>query len=241
MGGVVWWQNWTSYPDLSLDAGSYPIEYVPMIWNADFKVATVESQIPQGAKYLLTFYLPNVTKDQVGKAQSSVAVSEAVAAWAGVRQVATDRDLKVVSPSVDYCDPSQETCLQANPITWLRDFMTTCPSCEFDYVGVASHSCNVSDFITEIGTYETTFPNNLLWITSFGCTDVTDPSDFATNPVKFMTNVVAYLESESQVFRYGWFTGYSDSGDGGPSGYSLLEAPGSPVLTPLGTAYVTLP
>jgi hypothetical protein len=241
MGGVVWWQNWTSYPDLSLDGGSYPIEYVPMIWNANFKVATVDSQIPPGAKYLLTFYLPNVTKDQVGKEQSSVPVSDAVAAWAGVRQVATDRGLKVVSPSVDYCDPSQETCLQANPITWMRDFMTTCPSCQFDYVGVSSHSCNVSDFITEIGTYETAFPNNLLWITSFGCTDVTDPSDFTTNPIRFMTNVVTYLESEPQVFRYGWFTGFSDSGDGGPSGYSLLEGPGSSVLTPLGTAYVTLP
>jgi hypothetical protein len=234
-GGVTWWQNWTTFPDLSLDGGSYPIEYVPTIWNANFTVANVEAQIPQGARYLLTFYLPNVIKDQDGKSQSDVSVPDAIAVWPKIQMIANDLHLKIVSPSVDYCDSTKETCLEANPIVWMQDFVDKCPSCQFDYLGVSSQRCDVPSLNSDLALYKTTFPGKPLWLTSFGCTDTSiDPALLQ----QFMLSAVSNLELDPQVFRYGWFTGFSNAGDAGIAPYSLLQGPGSDVLTPLGMAYV---
>jgi len=241
--GVSWWQNWTAFPDLSLDGGAYPIEYVPMVWDTNFTVAGVESQIPPGmtSKYLLTFYLPNVITDADGKTQSQVTVADAVMMWPDIEKIAGDLGLKIVSPSVDYCDPSSEKCLETSPLVWMQDFVEACPSCRFDYLGVSSHECDYPSFARDLSVYERTFPGKPLWIASFGCTNGTlDPVQMQ----QFMLSAVYGMENDTQVFRYAWFTGFSKSGDAGASPYSpysLLQGPGSPMLTPLGTAYVNAP
>jgi hypothetical protein len=239
MGGVHWWQNWTSFPDKSLDGGAYEttgVEYVPTIWGSDFDAGTVESQIPGDAKYLLTFNLPNTFEDSSGTFQSGIPVAQAVGLWPGIEQIAHARNLKIVSPSVDYCYPdagAQAQCIEPDPFAWLSDFIAACPTCEFDYVGVSSRRCLAGDLMQDIAKYEKMF-NKPIWLTSFGCSDPT--IDVAT----FMSDAVTSLELDPMVFRYGWFTGYADAGAGVPTSDSLLAAPGSSSLTPLGMEYVGL-
>jgi len=246
MGGVTWWQNWTAFPDKTLGGGNYSVagvEYVPMVWGADFAVSDLQAQIPAAARYFLTFNLPNFTTDAAGMKQANVTASVAASRWTSTIQPFADSrspPLLLVSPSVDYCDPPA-VCIAEDPNTWLSGFLKDCTDCRIDFIGVASHRCDLQDLLTDLNGIENTvkgfFPaGKPLWITSFGCQD---PD---AGIASFMQDAVASLEQQNPsvpVFRYAWFTGRTN--DGGPTEpWDLLE-PEAGVLTPLGQTYVNLP
>jgi hypothetical protein len=133
--GISWWYNWSPVPDQAV-VGYYPslgVEFVPMQWgdnpNADYLVNT----IPQGAKYLLGFNEPNFGT------QSNITAARAAQLWPILEDVARRRNLKLVSPAVNFCGGN---CNQTDPVKYLDEFFSNCPTCQVDYIAVHWYDCN---------------------------------------------------------------------------------------------------
>ncbi len=241
--GTWWWLNWTAHPDDSLGsnaaatASALGIEYVPMVYNlAGVDAVALRKQVPAGSKYLLTFNVANYT----GSAFAGVTPMQAAAAWPSIVSFANSYNppLKIVSPTVDYCTTN---CVPSysDPFVWLNVFIKTCPTCQIDYIGVRSHTCDSMGFAADLTTYESY--GKPIWVTELWC-DPASEQDGGTSEETFMQQATSILESESQVFRYGWYTGRPrpNGTDGGlgaaPYDYDIL-APEAGALTPLGLCY----
>jgi hypothetical protein len=240
--GIGWWLNWMAQPEDSLRMPDYKpfplgVEYVPML-SGNTGTASIASQVPAQARYLLTFNEPNFAPPQ-----SNVTPAEAAAAWPEIVAFARQRGLQLVSPGVDYC-PSNLCSTKpgnvADPIMWLKAFFAACsPACEFDYTGVSSRQCTKADLANELARYSAEF-GKPLWITQFSCRLTVDGSaPDAMFEKNFMNDVVPILEADPHVFRYAWFTGRSNNLDAGSDPYDLLDPISHGGLTPLGADYVS--
>jgi Glycosyl hydrolase catalytic core len=224
--GIGWWYNWAAAPDGTLSKGfTSGLEFVPMIWGSPVNTQTLASQVPAGAKYLLTFNEPNFGS------QANLTPSQAAALWPQIQAFAKSRGMKIVSPAVNYCG---SPCNDTNPFDWLTKFFAACTGCEVDYVAMHWYACTKSALTSTLAQYEQKFGKQL-WVTEFSCldtsSDVTDSYELA-----YMKDAVAALEADPMVFRYAWFTGRSS----GSPPISVLGS-GSGTLTPLGQQYATLP
>lgn len=224
--GIGWWYNWSPSPDGTLSKGfTSGVEFVPMIWGGTFDTTTLATQVPVGAKYLLTFNEPNFGS------QANLTPSQAAALWPQIQAFASARGMKIVSPAVNYCG---SPCNDTDPFDWLSKFFAACSGCQVDYVAMHWYACTKSALTSTVAKYEQQF-GKPLWVTEFSCldtsSDVTDAFELS-----YMNDAVAALEADPMVFRYSWFTGRSTSSPP----ISVLGADGG-VLTPLGQQYVTLP
>jgi hypothetical protein len=241
--GIGWWLNWMAQPEGSLQMPDYKpfplgVEYVPML-SGNTGTASIATQVPAQARYLLTFNEPNL-----GPPQSNVTPAEAAAAWPEIVAFARQRGLLLVSPGVDYCPSnlcSTKSGNVADPIMWLKAFFAACsPACEFDYTGVSSRQCTLNDLTSELAAYKAF--GKPLWITQFSCTLMADGSaPDVTFERQFMKLAVKMLETDPLVFRYAWFTGRSNNLGSGSDPYDLLDPISHGGLTPLGSDYVNQP
>jgi hypothetical protein len=225
--GIGWWYNWSPAPDDTLPAGftSPDVEFVPMVWGGTFTVAQVEAQIPAGAKYLLAFNEPNFG------AQSNLTPAQAAALWPQIEQIATDRNLQIVSPALNYCGGN---CNETTPFAWLDAFFAACTGCRVDCIAAHWYSCTKGALQSYLSDYETKYTQPI-WLTEFSCLDGSLAATDA-NEASYMSDAVALLEADPRVFRYSWFTGRST----GSPAISLLDTDAG-ALTALGSSYVTLP
>jgi len=226
--GIGWWYNWSASPDATLGTTDYAalgVEFVPMIWGGSFNTTTLATQVPAGAKYLLTFNEPNFG------AQSNLTPAQAAALWPQIEAFATAHDLKIVSPALNYCGGS---CNETSPFTWLDDFFAACTGCQVDYVAAHWYACSQSALTGYLGEYETKYKKPI-WLTEFSCLDGSQAATDA-NEAQYMTEALAVLEADPRIFRYSWFTGRST----GSPAISVLGADAG-TLTALGQSYVTLP
>jgi hypothetical protein len=229
--GMSWWYNWATTPD-SGAAGVYQslgVAYVPMVWGGTPNADQLVASIPQGAQYLLGFNEPNF------RSQSNKTPSQAAAQWPILQDVARRRNLKLVSPAVNYCGDcvSEGGVTFTDPVVYLDAFFAACKNCQVDYVAVHWYACDLSALKWYIGLFKKY--NKPIWLTEFACGD--RPHDQITLALQkqYMTEAVAYLESEPAVFRYSWFSGRN----GEIPNINLLGASGQ--LTELGKLYVSLP
>ena len=228
---VSWWYDWADQPDVDQRDGSYRadgVEFVPMIWGGTFDVNTAIGHIESDAEWLLGFNEPNFGS------QSNLSASQAAALWPKVEQIADARDLRIVSPAVNFCGGN---CQDTNPFDYLDDFFAACNGCRVDavafhiYVGCAGQGGNQAQWlINHVETYKQRF-SQPLWLTEFACDDATSFAD----QIAFMQDAVAYLENEPRIQRYAWFSGRF----AGIPYVDLLGADGQ--LTALGQAYVDAP
>jgi hypothetical protein len=226
--GITWWYNWSTQPDSSLSAGyaaSHGVEFVPMIWGGNFDPNKVASQVPAGAKYLLTFNEPNFGS------QSNLTPAQAAALWPKVEQVAAARGLKIVSPAVNYCGGN---CNETDPFTWLDAFFAACASCQVDYIAAHWYACTKDALTSYLSQYETRYKKPI-WLTEFSCLDGSVPAT-QVNEAAYMAQAVPALEADPMVFRYSWFTGRFSQ----QPAINVLGA-GSGSLTALGQKYIALP
>jgi hypothetical protein len=226
--GITWWYNWSPQPDTSLSSGyaaSKGVEFVPMIWGGTFDPTKLATQVPADAKYLLTFNEPNFGS------QSNLTPSQAAALWPKVEAFAQSRNLKIVSPALNYCGGS---CNETNPFTWLDAFFAACKGCQVDYIGAHWYACTKDALTSYLSTYETKY-NKPIWLTEFSCLDGSFPATEA-NEEAYMQSAIETLEADPMVFRYSWFTGRFTQTQ---SINVLGSASGS--LTALGQKYVALP
>ena len=221
--GVGWWYNWAPSPDTGLSPAHAGVEYVPMIWGGTFDPNTLATQVPAGAKYLLTFNEPNFG------AQSNLTPDQAAALWPKIEAFAKSKNLAIVSPALNYCGGS---CNETNPFTWLDKFFAACPTCKVDYIGAHWYACTKAALVSYIQQYETKYKKPI-WLTEFSCLD--DATITEAKEEAYMKDALAVLEADPMIFRYSWFTGRSTQ----QPAINLLAASG--VLTPLGTQYVSLP
>jgi hypothetical protein len=213
---VTWWYNWA----ISGSGAKTGIGFVPMIWGS----GSVNSAIPSGSKYLLTFNEPNF------KAQSNLTAAAAASYWPTIQTKAAG--IPIVGPGMNFCGPADQ-CNGTDPYQYLTDFFAACTSCEVDYVAVHWYNCDLpslKDYL-EPGGSLAGFEQfgKPIWLTELSC----DTSASAAQQEAYMRAAIPYLEGSAKVFRYSWF-----SADPIPNA-KLINSDGSP--TALGQVYIGLP
>ncbi|MGI4887417.1 MAG: glycosyl hydrolase [Janthinobacterium lividum] len=234
--GLAWWYNWAPAPAAAV-ASAYPglgLEFAPLQWNKDLDGSTVTAdklaaKVPAGAKYLLGFNEPNF------RSQANLTPTQAAALWPVLQDVAKRKNLKLVSPALNYCGDcvSENGVTYYSPTQYLDAFFAACPTCQVDYIAVHTYVCEeryLRDKIAELKKY-----NKPIWLTEFSCGDM-DHSQITLNlQKKYLTDAVNYLENEPAAFRYAWFSGRNSA----IPYINLLGADGQ--LTDLGQLYLNQP
>lgn len=235
--GLSWWYNWAPAPDAGVASvyAGLGTEFAPLQWNKDLDGGPVTAdklaaKIPAGAKYLLGFNEPNF------KRQANLTPKQAAALWPVLQEVARRKNLKLVSPAVNYCGDcvSDNGVTYYSPTQYLDAFFAACPSCQVDYIAVHTYVCQeqyLREKIAELKKY-----NKPIWLTEFACGDMADKSQITLAlQQKYLTDAVNYLENEPAVFRYAWFSGRNSE----IPNINLLGADGQ--LTALGQLYLSQP
>jgi hypothetical protein len=225
--GASWWYNWSTQPEKSA-AGweATGIEFVPMVWGQKGgppDPATIEKQIPAGARYILGFNEPNRGD------QANITAAQAAALWPRIMQIAKDRNLLIGSPSPQYCAGD---CNDTDPFHWLDAFFAACTGCKVDFMATHWYACTADALKSHLSKFKKY--GKPVWVTEFSCMDAGDHS--AAGEATYMKTAVDILEKDPTVFRYSWFTGRWPD----PSGISLFGS-ASGALTDLGNTYLTLP
>ena len=229
-GGLSWWYNWYHQPDSKV-AGvyqNYNMDFVPMTWNNSFNEAGMRAYYaahPE-AKYLLAFNEPNFT------AQANMKPSQVAAAWPRLEAIAQDFNLEIVGPAVNWCGDcvTEDGVKFTNPYAYLDTFLSICPDCKVDYIAVHNYMCYtgaLSSYIDGFKKY-----GKKIWLTEYACWDQSNIT--LTMQKNLMKGSIDYLENDTMVFRYAWFTGNRS----GAYPYLDIYAPQSGKLTELGQFYV---
>lgn len=231
-----WWYNWATAPEAGA-ASVYQglgVEYVPTQWGRNLGSGTVTADqlaalIPDGAKYLLGFNEPNF------RSQANLTPTQAAALWPVLQEVARRKNLKLVSPALNYCGDcvSENGVTYYSPTQYLDAFFAACPNCQVDYIAVHTYVCEeqyLRQKVAEMKKY-----NKPIWLTEFACGDAPAAQITLAAQKKYLTDAVNYLENDPAVFRYAWFSGRNNE----IPNINLLGASGQ--LTELGQLYVSLP
>jgi hypothetical protein len=192
-----------------------------MVWGA----SSLGASIPASSKFLLGFNEPNF------KAQSNLTAQQAAADWPQVEAMAAKTGAAIVSPAMNFCGPSAD-CNGTSPYQYLKDFFAACQGCKVDYVAVHWYNCDLPslrDYLEPGGSLEGFEQfGRPIWLTEFSCNGSASVAQQET----YMRAAVPYLEGNSHVFRYSWFSA-------GPiPNAQLVNSDGSP--TALGRVYVDL-
>jgi hypothetical protein len=228
--GISWWYNWAPVPDPGI-AGTFPnseVAFMPMVWGGQFTVADMVARIPAGAQYLLTFNEPNFVP------QAHLTPQQMAALWPQIEQIATQRNLTIVSPAVNFCGGADCTLPGVtDPDVYLDQFFAACTNCRVDHIAVHWYACHRDALVWYLDKFRKY--GRPIWVTEIAC--------WEGNPTlqqqrDYMPQAVDVLENDPMVFRYAWF-----SGDRAVTGtpYVSLYAPASGQLTELGQLYRSLP
>ncbi|RKG71930.1 glycoside hydrolase family protein [Corallococcus terminator] len=229
--GMSWWYNWSPRPEDGAASvyASEAVSFVPMAWGGTPNADQLASEIPAGAQYLLGFNEPNFLS------QANKTPRQAAALWPVLEEVARRKQLKLVSPAVNYCGDcvTEDGVKFGDPVVYLDAFFKACQGCQVDAIAIHWYACDLGAlqwYVDRFKKYD-----KPLWLTEFACGD--RPHNEITVEVqkKYMVDAIPWLESEPAIERYSWFSGRNNEI---PS-INLLGASGE--LTELGRLYVTLP
>jgi putative glycosyl hydrolase len=214
---IGWWYDWS----MKSSGTNVGIEFVPMMWGK----SNVNTAIPSGSKYLLTFNEPNF------HSQSNLTPQQAASYWPAIEKAASAAQVSIVSPAMNFCGPADQ-CNGTSPYQYLKDFFAACASCKVDYVAVHWYNCDLPsllDYLEPGGSLEGFEQfGKPIWLTEFSCNGSASTAD----QEKFMRAAIPYLEGNTHVYRYSWFSA-------GPiPNAQLLNTDGSP--TALGKLYIGL-
>ncbi len=228
--GISWWYNWSYKPESTVAAvyPNYGMDFVPMTWNGSFNEAGLRAYYANNpnSKYLLGFNEPNFTT------QANMTPSQAAAIWPKLEKIAKDYGLKIVGPAVNYADKpvTENGVTYTDPIAYLDAFFAACPNCQVDYIAAHNYMCYAGALTNDIKRYKKY--NKPIWLTEFACWD---QQNITLDMQKgYMIGAIDYLESDTTIFRYSWFTGRM------ANRYPYLElfSSQSGQLTDLGKLYV---
>ncbi|KAI1609895.1 glycosyl hydrolase catalytic core-domain-containing protein [Exophiala viscosa] len=211
---ISWAYNWGNAADGSIVSGA---EYVPMLWGLDAVddwASAAASAISSGSEHALSFNEPDLSS------QSNI--DPATAATNHIKY------MNPLSGQVQIGSPAVTNGVGTSPplgTTWLSQFFEACNGeCDVDFVAFHWYGTSISDFESHVQDVISTASSNgvsKVWLTEFGATG--SDSDVAD----FLTQAVAYLDSQSAVERYAYFM----CSDG-------ILVDGSSVSSPIGEAYL---
>lgn len=209
-GGVHWWYNWNPQP--TAYGG-------PAVLGDTASTGMEYVPMVWGTQYIGQALAPSSTvlgyNEPQAPDQSDMAPQLGVSLWPQVESAAKAAEIgKIASPAAD--------------IIWANEFVTLCSGCQVDYIAVHSYPTSLSGLQSFVQAFE--IFNKPIWVTEFACQGCSLAQQEA-----FMKAAVPWLESDSHIMRYAW---YSEPDAANSSNQSLLI--GSE-LTPLGQIYVNLP
>ena len=214
---VRWWYNWA----IKGSGANVGLEFVPMFWNQ----TSVSSALPSGSKYVLGFNEPNFFS------QANLSATQAASDWPALQVNADSAGVGIVGPAMNFCGPAAQ-CHGTDPYQYLKDFFAACTNCQVDYIAVHWYNCDLPslrDYLEPGGSLEGFEQfNKPIWLTEFSC----DTSASAAQQEAYMRAAIPYLEGNSHVFRYSWF-----SASPIPNA-QLVNSDGTP--TALGQIYISL-
>ncbi len=233
--GVSWWYNWALKQNTSLSAAAATnngMDFLPMLWNGSFDDAAVITYLkanPQ-IKYMLVMNEPNLTD------QANLTPAQAATIWPRYEAISSQTGVKIVGPAMNWGTMSG----YSDPVVWLDAFYTAYEAAnsgkapQIDYLAFHWYDYGLSAQLDRLTKYGKSF-----WVTEFtnwhSSTDGAQIDTLAKQEAQ-MKDMVATLESRSDVFRYAWFTGRMNN----DTHYtSLLGADGT--LSDLGKYYLSLP
>ncbi|CAE7756603.1 asl1 [Symbiodinium necroappetens] len=156
----------------------------------------------------------------------------AAAIWPEVEQVARNYGVqKLVSPAM--CgDIGKGT-------SWMQQFLDACKGCRIDAIAIHSYWCSLDGVQNLIEQYRRF--GKKIWLTEFACAapgvDVS-----MQGQIKFMKDVVPWLEQEDMVEKYAWFSYFTNEWAHGITNPNpdagLVDWNGA--LSELGRVYVSL-
>jgi hypothetical protein len=233
--GVSWWYDWGAQPDGNLPANAAAqagMDFVPMLWNANYNATQVENYIKaNNIKYLLVLNEPNLVD------QANMTPAQAAAAWPGYEAVAAATGAKIVGPAITWGTMAG----YSDPVVWMDAFILAYKNAnggrspQIDYIAFHWYDYGLNDQLVRLEKYGKPF-----WVTEMANWHTGDGNaaiDTLAKQEAQMTDMVNTCETRADVFRYAWFTGRWGNGD--PHFTSLLAGTGQ--LTGLGQLYLTLP
>jgi hypothetical protein len=215
-----WYYNWTTRTSCRTSA-----EFVPQIWgHLGEAIATEISAIAAaGYKTVLGFNEPSEP------GQSPYTVAQALAFWP---QLTANPGLRVGSPA---------TAANAAGQAWFTDFMTQAAQqhLRIDFIalhwyGWGAGSCDAAASQLEryITWAESHWPNYPIWITEWGCLNLSAPTPEGVKSF-YDGALKVFAKPNHHIERYGWFLSRNSDNT------ALLSAAG--MVTPLGADYVAAP
>ncbi|MFZ4862260.1 glycosyl hydrolase [Sphingobacterium sp. Mn56C] len=192
---VSWFYNWANdiSPELDQAITAKGMDYYPMTWNGNFnkdKIRAYKQKHPNCA-YLLAYNEPNLTD------QANMTPAEAASIWPEVRALAQELNMKIISPAMNYGTLNG----YEDPIKWLDEFFALVPLDEFDGIAIHCYMAVPSAFKSYVQMFKKY--NKPIWMTEFCAWEPSIKN--VSQQMKYMVDVVNYMESSPDVFRYAWF------------------------------------
>lgn len=170
------------------------VDFCPMCWSNNYNADRIRAYVAAHSKtqYLLGYNEPNLTD------QARMTPSQAAAQWDKVVALAKELNLKLVSPAMNYGTLSGYN----DPIKWLDEFFSLVNKEDIYAISIHCYMASpqaVKDYISRFYKY-----NKPIWLTEFCAWE-----DYAIHSeedqMKYMCQVLNYLEQDSHVERYAWF------------------------------------
>lgn len=193
--GVSWFYNWGNdiSADLDQKTSAKNIAFFPMTWNGNFskeKIRAYKAKHPD-CQYLLAYNEPNLTD------QANMTPQQAAAIFGEVKSLADELNMKIISPAMNYGTLAG----YSDPIKWLDEFFELVPLSYFDGIALHCYMGTPSAFKGYIEKFKKY--GKPIWMTEFCAWERNIGS--AAQQIKYMSDVVNYMEANPDVVRYAWF------------------------------------
>ena len=195
--GISWFYNWANTPSSSLEniAVQNDVLFIPMTWNADYNVNNIKNYLlrhPE-VEYILAYNEPMFTNE------ANMTPAQAAANWPTLKKLASDCNLKIISPALNYGQ-------MMGPKEWFEQFIAQPNVSLSDMHAIALH-CYMNyptankNYAVELFA-EFGLP---IWMTEFCAWNSPSNIPNVAWQEKFMSEVVIYYEQDPRVEKYAWF------------------------------------
>jgi len=230
--GIAWSYNWGTSQSILLDdlVAEKKIDYCPMAWNGiNEDVLRQYVSAHPACKYLLGFNEPNLTD------QANMTPEQAAQKWPALKAIADELGLKLISPAMNYGTLAG----YSNPIDWLDEFFTLVPLDDVEGIAIHCYMPNASSVKSYIDMFRKY--NKPIWLTEFCAWDGLNENSYtAEGQQQYMSDILNYLESDPDIFRYAWFIPRGSGSEDKFPYMFLLKSFETGVLTDLGKIFVQM-
>jgi len=226
--GTSWFYNWgndISY-NLEVAVSAEDMKFFPMTWNGNFnkdKIRAYKQKHPE-CEYILAYNEPNLTD------QANMTPQEAAAIFPEVKELADELDMKIISPAMNYGTLSN----YHDPIKWLDEFFELIPLSSFDGIAIHCYMAAPSAFKSYVQMFKKY--GKPIWMTEF-CAWENNIKNVGQQ-MKYMVDVLNYMEADPDVFRYAWFIPRTGGNVDSYPYMQLLTKSQPYALTDLGKVYI---